>query len=61
MERAKPEHTGPHSIRLGLSNEEWREFHDYVRRHYGNVEHFFTEKALELIALGREQAGQRPN
>jgi len=57
----KPESMGPHSIRLGLSREEWREFQDCVRRHYANLEDFFTQKALELIALGRERAGQRPN
>ena len=61
MEHDRPEQQGPRSIRLGLSHEEWCEFQDYVRRHYGDVEHFFTEKALELIALGRERAGQRPN
>lgn len=55
------ERQGPRSVRLELSVEEWREFQGYVRRHYGNVERFFTEKALEMIALGREQAGQRPN
>jgi hypothetical protein len=51
----------PHPIRLSLSHDEWREFQDYVRRQYGDVERFFTEKALELIVAGRERAGRRPN
>jgi hypothetical protein len=51
----------PQSIRLSLSRDEWAEFQGYVRRQYGDVERFFTEKALELIAAGRERIGRRPN
>jgi hypothetical protein len=61
VERDGEEGKGPRSVRLELSVDEWREFQGYVRRHYGNVERFFTEKALEMIALGRERAGQRPS
>ncbi len=61
VQHGKSDQPSPRSIRLGLSQEEWREFQVYVRRHYADVEDFFTRKALELIALGREQNGHPPN
>ena len=60
-EPSPPTPQSPRSIRLGLSPKEWAEFQDCVKRHYRGVEDFFTLKALELIALGREEKGRLPN
>ena len=48
-------------IRLALSQQEWREFQDYVKGRYDGMEDFFTRKVLELIALGREESGKTVN
>ncbi len=48
-------------ITLRLSRAEWKEFLVHVRRHYTDVDEFFTEQALQFILDKREREGRRLN
>ena len=61
MEHEQGESPTRRSFLLSLSQAEWQEFLEYARRYHEGVSQFFTRKALELIADGRERSGRKPN